>query len=75
VTGFADKLKRKGHRMIFAGMDTPADLCIERVRQRRLEAGNHKPFNPEKLLHKYESVLRSQEKLRAAGYDVLKCKR
>jgi hypothetical protein len=69
VTRFADKLKRKGHRMIFANMSTPADLCIERVKQRRMEAGNAKPFNPEKLLDKYESILKSQEKLRGAGYD------
>ena len=69
VTRFADKLKRKGHHMIFAHMNTPADLCIERVKQRRMEAGNPKPFNPEKLLQKYESILKSQEKLREAGYD------
>jgi len=69
MTRFADKLKRKGHRMIFAHIDTPAEMCIERVRQRRMEAGNRKPFNPEKLLDKYESILKSQEKLREAGYD------
>jgi hypothetical protein len=34
-----------------------------------MEAGNPKPFNPEKLLHKYESIQKSQEKLREAGYD------
>lgn len=69
MTRFADKLKRKGHRMIFAHIDTPADLCVERVKQRRTEAGNPKPFNPEKLLDKYESILKSQEKLREAGCD------
>jgi thymidylate kinase len=69
VTRFADTLKRKGHRMIFAHIDTPAELCVERVKQRRREAGNEKPFNPEKLLDKYESILKSQEKLREAGYD------
>jgi predicted ABC-type ATPase len=69
VTRFANKLKRKGHRMIFAHIDTPAEMCVERVRQRRMEAGNQKPFNPDKLLHKYESILKSQEKLKQAGYD------
>jgi hypothetical protein len=69
VTRFATKLKRKGHQMIFAHIDTPAELCIDRVKQRRLEAGNRKPFNPNKLLHKYESILKSQEQLLAAGYD------
>ena len=42
MTRFADKLKRKGHRMIFANIDTPVELCIERVEQRRMEAGNLK---------------------------------
>ena len=69
MTRFADKLKRKGHRMIFARIDTPAELCVERVKQRRIEAGNPKPFKPDKLLHKYESILKSQEKLKQAGYD------
>jgi hypothetical protein len=69
ITRFADKQRKKGNRMIFARIDTPAELCIERVKQRRLEAGNRKPFNPNKLLHKYESILKSQEKLREAGYD------
>jgi hypothetical protein len=69
VTRFADQQKKKGRHVIFARLDTPAELCIDRVHQRRSEAGNRKPFNPEKLLHKYESVLRSQEKLRGAGYD------
>jgi predicted ABC-type ATPase len=69
MTRFADKLKRKGHRMIFAHIDTPAELCVERVKQRRREAGNQKPFDPEKLLDKYQSILKSQEQLLAAGYD------
>jgi predicted ABC-type ATPase len=69
MTRFADKLKRKGHRMIFAYIDTPAELCIERVMKRRREAGNAKPFDPAKLLDKYRSILKSQEQLREAGYD------
>jgi predicted ABC-type ATPase len=69
MTRFADKLKRRGHRMIFARIDTPAELCVERVKQRRLAAGNTKPFDPAKLLDKYQSILKSQEQLLAAGYD------
>jgi hypothetical protein len=70
MTRFADKLKRRGHRMIFAHIDTPAELCVARVKQRRQEAGNIKPFYPAKLLDKYQSILKSQEQLLAAGYDV-----
>ena len=69
MTRFADKLKRRGHRMIFARIDTPAELCVERVKQRRREAGNTRPFDPAKLLDKYQSILKSQEQLLAGGYD------
>jgi hypothetical protein len=66
---FANDQKAKGNKVIFARLDTPADLCVQRVRARRKAAGNRKPFDPEKLLGKYASVVRSQEKLREAGYD------
>ena len=67
---FANNQKAKGNNVIFARLDTPAELCVQRVRARRKEAGNSKPFYPEKLLDKYASVIRSQEKLREAGHDV-----
>src|SRR5262249_291284 len=66
---FADQQKRKGRHMVFAHLSTPAEVCIERVKHRRVEAGNQKPFNPEKLLDKYETILKSQEKLKQTGYD------
>jgi hypothetical protein len=57
------------HHFIFAMLDTPAEVCIERVRARRLEKGNHKPFNPRELLSKVEQIRRRQEDLKKAGYD------
>lgn len=68
LANFADSQKAKGNKVIFALLDTPVELCVERVRQRRREVGNRKPFNPEKLLDKYASIHRAQERLRAAGY-------
>lgn len=66
---FANNQRAKGNNVIFARLDTPAELCLKRVRARRKEARNKKLFDPEKLAEKYASVLRSQEKLREAGYD------
>lgn len=58
------------HHFIFAMVDTPADVCIERVQKRRAEKGNQKPFNPKELLSKIEQIGRRQEDLKKAGYDV-----
>jgi hypothetical protein len=34
-----------GDRHIFAFLDTPIDVCIDRIKMRRMEAGNMKPLN------------------------------
>jgi hypothetical protein len=69
LTNFADTQKAKGNNVIFALLDTPAEICVKRVRERRKAAGNGTPFDPEKLLDKYVSVVRTQEQLQKAGYD------
>ena len=62
----------KQHGAIFAFLDTPWDTCLERVLARRAEAGNEKPFDPEKTMRTaYEQCHRSYELLsEAGGYDV-----
>lgn len=50
---------RKG-RWLYAFMDTPFDVCVNRVLQRRGEAGNLKPFEPERTMR---STFRSCEHL------------
>lgn len=63
-------LKQNG--AIFAFLDTPWDVCLERVLNRRKEAGNDKPFDPDKTMRSaYEQCHRSYELLTiAGGYDV-----
>ena len=62
----------KQHGAIFAFLDTPWDVCLERVLARRKAAGNDKPFDPEKTMRSaYEQCHRSAELLtEAGGYDV-----
>lgn len=62
----------RDHGAIFAFLDTPWDVCLERVLGRRAEAGNDKPFDPEKTMRTaYEQCHRSYELLtEAGGYDV-----
>jgi pantothenate kinase len=56
---------------VYAFLDTPQDLCIERVRGRRLAAGNEKEFDPKNLIQKFESVVNCYKNLRNEGsYDV-----
>jgi len=55
---------------VYAYMNTPLDLCIERVKQRRAAAGNDKPFDPKNLIQKFNAVVGCYKNLRAAGYDV-----
>lgn len=56
---------------VYAFLDTPQDLCIERVKGRRTTAGNEKPFDPKNLIDKFESVVNCYKNLKTAGdYDV-----
>lgn len=57
---------------IFAFLDTPWQVCLDRVLARRLAAGNEKPFDPEKTMRSaYKQCHRSAELLtQAGGYDV-----
>jgi hypothetical protein len=57
---------------IFATLDTPADLCVERVRDRRKKMGIKGHYNPKNLLNKYKAVWHAHEVLKAAGMDARK---
>jgi hypothetical protein len=62
----------KEHKAVFGFLDTPWDTCLARVLKRRAEAGNEKPFDPEKTMRgSYAQCHRSYELLdQAGGYDV-----
>jgi len=58
----------KEHGAIFAFLDTPWDVCLERVLARRVAAGNDKPFDPDKTMRSaYDQCHRSYELLTEAG--------
>ena len=62
----------KAHGAIFGFLDTPFETCLSRVLARRAEAGNLKPFDPDKTMRSaYTQCHRSAELLQqAGGYDV-----
>ena len=43
--GFGAETERYGNDHIFAFMDTPLEVCLERVKARRVAAGNLKPLD------------------------------
>lgn len=66
----SDEFARQSpHQVIFAMLDTPVDLCIQRVAARRNAAGNKKQFDPRNLIAKHQAVVRAQERLLKAGHD------
>jgi cytidylate kinase len=56
----------------FCFLDTPLDLCIQRVEQRRKEKGNDKPFDPRNVIKEWHSVWeRVRPKFIKAGHPVV----
>ena len=55
---------------VYAFLDTPKEVCIERVISRRKSAGNDKEFNPKNLIDKFDSVVACYKNLKNANYDV-----
>lgn len=59
-----DEMTGMGEHYVWAFLDTPIELCLERITQRRLDVGNTKPLNPYNTISKHESILRCIEKVR-----------
>lgn len=69
--GAAGKSSEKyGNEYVFAFLDTPVDLCIERVLQRREEQGSKNKFDPTLTMQKHETILRLCKRLIAMGRRV-----
>jgi len=56
---------------VWAFMNTPIDECVERVRQRRLAAGNTKPFNEANTRNRVKPIQALRSKLIARGSTVV----
>jgi len=53
-----------GDRHIFAFMDTPIDICIDRIKARRLAAGNDKPLNEANTRGRIPKIERLKSRLK-----------
>jgi len=54
----------------FLCLDTPLEVCIERVKQRRAARGDDRPFNPANTQAKWEQTRRAYELLEEGGANV-----
>lgn len=57
-------------KLKFRSMNTPLDVCIDRVVKRRESSGNHKPFDPKNVTAKYNQVISAFDKFVEAGLDI-----
>jgi hypothetical protein len=66
----AREMTAAGHRFVFAYLDTPLDVCLARVAQRRAARGSKPKDDRPRAAPTYRDVARCNGKLRAAGLDV-----
>jgi ABC-type dipeptide/oligopeptide/nickel transport system ATPase component len=66
-----DELTSAGERYVWAFLDTPLKLCLERVQQRRDARGDDRPFNPENTIGKFESIVKCRSKVEELGREVI----
>lgn len=55
---------------VFAIMDTPVDVCLDRVRARRAARGDERPFNEKNTRDKWTQTMSTAKALHKLGYDV-----
>lgn len=56
--------EKYGDAVKFAFLDTPLDVCLKRIAQRRAAKGNFEPVDPANTKHKFHSVAKSVEKIK-----------
>jgi hypothetical protein len=60
-----------GMPFVFAYMDTPLEICIDRVKARRLAKGNMKPLNTANTESTHRTTWITMDKFKAAGIDTV----
>ena len=68
---FGTAMEQYGQDHIWAFLDTPEDVCIERVKARRLAAGNTKPLNETNTRMRMKPIHSLRNKLEARGANVV----
>jgi energy-coupling factor transporter ATP-binding protein EcfA2 len=69
--GFGAETERYGNDHIFAFLDTPLEVCIARIKARRLAAGNAKPLNETNTRNREKPIDNVCRKVTALGRRVV----
>lgn len=64
-------MERYGGEHVWAFLDTPIELCIERIKARRLRKGNTKPLNEENTRKRMKPIDNLAKKLILQGRRVI----
>lgn len=56
---------------VFAYMDTPLEICIERVKQRRLDRGDTRKFSITNTVNHHTSTFNTKRKFEKVGIDTV----
>jgi predicted kinase len=68
VGAFMDNLPKRW-KIIYATMDTPLEVCLERIKQRRAKKGVTEPLNPKNTEQKFKSGLSDFRTLSERGFE------
>lgn len=68
---FGKETERYGKDHIFAFMDTPLEVCIQRILGRRAEAGNSKPLNEDNTRNRQKPISNVRSRCIALGRTVV----
>jgi hypothetical protein len=60
-----------GDRWVFAYLDTPENICFQRIRERRRLAGNTKPLNEKNTANRFATIVRNREIVESHGRRTL----
>lgn len=69
TVGAAAKCYNDNHTMVF--LDTPLEVCIERVNNRRKNQGNTKEFDPRNIVADHPRVIAARRNALAQGFKVV----
>ena len=63
--------KEYGRNHVMAFLDTPLDVCIERVKKRRLARGDERPFNPKNVEADWPRVRAARQNAINQGFNIV----
>ena len=65
-------LKAQGHRILVAYLDTPLDVCLDRIRQRQIaKTGEERAVKVDQIAAKVKAIKATQARFDAAGIKTI----